>query len=474
MDRRRSWMHRGRRLSHALSATLATGAVAASTAAADQPVVSATIYPGSTGSVSSREATLAQLQACPLYSGPNPMYLYPGQQPYQAPGGSTWTVDQVLQCGLGIPSGQVSAVQVQTGTRYEAPLSSAALTDPGQYHDASAPGALPIISSDGADNQNTYVRPYRGGSDDNAGDEVVQAGAPVALLVYLNGSLLTVTATQQTVSKSSKAKVVRLAATARDATGAPVPASALTWSWSFGDGHGSTAPMPTHAFTAGVYSVSVQVTDSAAGSGGTAALRVAFSPSTGTGRDQTGGPKPTKSKSPTGSDHGTHKNGTGTHSPAGNGASSGNQHPTASTSPGATTTPTTTTPTAAATTTTTTTTTATTMTTATTTATTPPTSTTAPAPRSRTPHRRNANPPRAPQGTEVSGQLISDVAPVPAASSPLVHLTPAAAAPEAAVRQASHLSAAPAVGAALAVGLLLALGAGRELRGRRRGLDGGN
>jgi hypothetical protein len=71
----------------------------------------------------------------------------------------------------------------------------------------------------------------------------------------------------------------------------------------------------------------------------------------------------------------------------------------------------------------------------------------------------------------VDGQLISDVVPLPPGSSPLVHVTPAAATPEAAVRQASRLSAAPALGAALAVSVLLALGAGRELRGRRRWLD---
>jgi hypothetical protein len=74
----------------------------------------------------------------------------------------------------------------------------------------------------------------------------------------------------------------------------------------------------------------------------------------------------------------------------------------------------------------------------------------------------------------VSGRLISDVTTLPPGSSPLVHLTPAAATPEASVRQASHLSAAPAVGGALAVAVLLVLGAGRELRGRRRWLDGGN
>jgi hypothetical protein len=72
----------------------------------------------------------------------------------------------------------------------------------------------------------------------------------------------------------------------------------------------------------------------------------------------------------------------------------------------------------------------------------------------------------------VSGQLISDVTTLPPGASPLVHVTSAAATPQAAVRQASRLSTAPAVGGALAAGLLLVLGAGRELRGRRRWMPG--
>lgn len=68
----------------------------------------------------------------------------------------------------------------------------------------------------------------------------------------------------------------------------------------------------------------------------------------------------------------------------------------------------------------------------------------------------------------MSGQLISDVTTLPGGASPLVHVTPAAAAPGVAVRQASRLSAAPAAAGVLAAGLLLVLGAGRELRGRRR------
>src|SRR6185437_13024480 len=147
-------------------------AITAQAAAADQTVVSATIYPGAQGSLATKSATLSQLQTCQPYSGPNPMYLYPGQQPFQAPSDSTWAVSEVLQCGLGVSPSQVSDVQVQTFSRgFEAPLSSAALTDPSQYQDPAAPGALPIISTDGTQDQNTYFRPYRGGSDSNAADE---------------------------------------------------------------------------------------------------------------------------------------------------------------------------------------------------------------------------------------------------------------------------------------------------------------
>lgn len=459
LGRRRSWICPGRRLPLAVMAAFATVAAAASTAGADQPVVSATIYPGAQGSVSARAASLSQLQACPLYSGPNPIYLYPGQQPYQAPPGSTWSLSDVLACGLGIPAGQVSAVQVQTINRgYEAQLTNAGLSDPSQYNDPSAPGALPVISSDGAENQTTYVRPYRGGSDDNAGDEVVQTGAPISLLVYLNGSLLTVTASQQTLSHTAGTKAVKLAATVRDATGTPIPASALTWSWTFGDGHGSTVPAPTHTFSSGVYGVSVQVTDAAAGSGGTATLRVAFTASGRTdARNQSGGTKPTTSKSPTGSDHASHKPTPGTHT-----TSTTTEHRTTPTTPTRSTTETPSSATATATTTSTTTITAT---------TTPPATTSTATPRRRTVHNRPPSPVPAPRGPLVTGQLISDVTPLPSGSSPLVHVTPAAATPEAAVRQASRVSVTPAVGAALAVGVLLALGAGRELRGRRRWLD---
>jgi hypothetical protein len=462
-DNRRSGTRPGRRLPSclrraqiAVACGCAVLACAAPAGLADQTVVSATVYPGAQGRVATRSATLSALQTCQPYSGPNPMYLYPGQQPFQAPPDSTWTVSEVLQCALGVPPAQLSDVQVGTATRgFEAPLSGAALTDPSQYQDPAAPGALPIISSDGAEDQNTYVRPWRGGSDANATDQVVQSGQPVALLVYLNGSLLTVTATQQTVSHTSSTRTIRLGATVRDGSGAAIAPTALTWSWTFGDGGGSTTTSPTHRFSSGTYYVTVAVTDGSTGSGGTATMRVSFGGSgpAGTG-SHNGNPKATKSKNPSGADHGSPKPTSGARG----------QKKSASQT---TTTQTTTTQT-------TTTTTNTTTTTATTTptTTTPSTSTTATSTsrtlrthRSPTTRTQPAVPPNAPV---VSGQLISDVTPLPASASPLVHLTPAVATPAAEVRQASHISATPAVGGALAVGLLLALGAGRELRGRHR------
>lgn len=436
-------------------------ALAAPPAGADQTVVSATIYPGAQGSVSTKAAPLSVLQTCEPYSGPNPIYLYPGQQPFQAPPDSTWTVSELLQCALGIPSREVSDVQVGTVSRgFEAPLSSAALTDPGQYQDPAAPGALPIISSDGAEDQNTYVRPYRGGADRNAFDQVVQTEQPIALLVYLNGSLLSVTATQQTLSHTATARSIRLAATVRNASGAAVPASALSWNWSFGDGTSSTGASPTHTFRAGAY-VTVSVTDTATGSGGTATLQVNVGTGASTGpANHNGNPKPTKSKNPSGSDHGSPTpTGSGHHEPKST-SHGGNQTTTTPTTSTTQTTPTTpaTDTTPAETTTSPTTSTSTTTTSSTTTRRAPPATHTHP----------RTQPPVPPNAPLVTGELISDVTPLPPSSSPLVHLVPAAVTPAPGVRQASRISAAPALGGALAVGLLLALGAGRELRGRRR------
>jgi hypothetical protein len=65
------------------------------------------------------------------------------------------------------------------------------------------------------------------------------------------------------------------------------------------------------------------------------------------------------------------------------------------------------------------------------------------------------------------GLLVSDVTPLAADVSPLVHIVPAAVATAPPARQAIRASLLPPVGAGFAVLVLLGLGAGRELRGRR-------
>jgi hypothetical protein len=429
-------------------------------ASADQTVASATIYPSSAGSVSHVTVGLQALQACPEYSGSNPIYLYPPGQPLQLTA-TSWSLSTVLSCGLQIPLTDVTNVQILNPSQgFEAPLSNADLSDPTRYQDPQAPDALPVVSVDGTENQTTYVRPFRGGADVNARDEVTETGAPITVVVYANGPPLIVHASPRTLSSTATMTTAKFSATVQTAAGAPLPASALTWSWNFGDGGTSAAATPTHRFAAGSYEVTVQVTNGAGGTGGTATIqfRTPTTPAPGH-RNQTGGRRPTKSTSPTGTENGTHTNHqggqTGSHH-------SGGSHtaPSTTTSSTSTTTPKPTT-------------TATPSTTTTPPAPTPRTATTTtrptPPPPHRTALRRRPRARRtAPAGPLVAGRLISDITTLPAGSSPLVHLAPAAAAAPPQVRQATHSLSLAAPSAALAVALLLGLGAWWELRGRRR------
>jgi hypothetical protein len=454
-------------------AVAACSVVVAGPAAADQTVVSATIYPGPQGSVTHPSVGLQTLTACPSYSGPNPIYLYPGGQPEQLTT-LTWPAATVLTCGLQIPLSDVTDVQVLNPSQgFEAPLSSADLSDPAQYQDPQAPGALPVISVDGSENQTTYTRPFRGGTDANARDQVTENGSPIVLVVYANGSPLIVHASSQKLSSTANGTTMKLAASVQTASGAPVPAPSLTWSWNFGAGATSTAATPTHRFAAGTSFVTVQVTDVSTGSGGTATIPVTTPaiPAAGS-KTQTGGKRPTKSKSPSGLDNGKHnghptgKTGAkhaGSTDTGKSGSSSSDQ---TTTQPAAITTSTITTSTI----------TTSAITTSATTTTSPPSpvshvaarrAVVRPRPRHRRPTTRRV-PPAAPAGPLVTGRLISDVRPLPAGSSPLVHVTPAAAAAPGIVRRATSASSLSALAAALAVIALLGLGARRELRGRRR------
>jgi hypothetical protein len=432
-------------------------------ASADQTVVSATIYPSSAGNVSHGTVGLQALQACPEYAGSNPMYLYPPGQPFQLTG-TTWLLSTVLSCGLQIPLNDVNSVQILSPSQgFQVPLSNADLTDPTRYQDPQAPDALPVISVDGTENQTTYVRPFRGGADANARDEVTETGAPITLVVYANGPPLIVYASARTISSTATATTARLSARVQTAAGTPVPASALSWSWTFGDGGTSAAASPRHRFAAGSYDVTVQVTDVSGGTGGTATIqfRTPAKPASGH-TNQTGGSRPTKSTSPTGTENGPHSNHHGGQTGSQpSGGSRGSRSTTTSTPSRTTTTPTTARTSS----------TTTQSTTSTARAPTPPAATTTtavPPPHRAAPRRRLPTPRTAPAGPLVAGRLISDVTTLPADASPLVHVTPAAAEAPPQVRQAVASRSLAAPGAVLAVALLLGLGAGWEVRGRRR------
>jgi hypothetical protein len=372
---------------------------------------------------------------------------------------TSWTVATVLSCALQVPNDHVTAVEVQRSSgAFEEPLLNADVVDPMSYDDPNAPGALPIISANGDSGQSSYNRPLRGPDDRNPDNVTIGAG-PITILVWVNTQPLKVTPTQHKVPGSM---AVRLSATVRTADGAPVPASSLKWQWSFQDGTPTShQASPQHTSTEAFYDVIVVVTDPSQGTAGTATIPVTTPNKPAPGKqNQAGGHKHTHSKSPTGNDNGSSNQtpGTGGSKQSGNSNQNPNsQSSNATTTPTTTAAPTTSTP-------------ATPTTSAPTTST--PATTPAPSTPRRSPPKRTTSHKPAPSATGplVTGRLIADVTPLPEKSSPLVRVTPAAAAPAPTVRQATSVTTSPltAIGAGLAVAALLALGAWHELRGRRR------
>lgn len=430
-------------------------------AAADTSVVDATVFTGAAGTAGTRTVTLSQLEACPAYAGPGALTLYPGGSTDTLPSGTTWTLAEILQCGLSIPPGDLDAVQVLRPDRSaQAPLSPAALTDSSEYADPGAPGALPVVSNDGGQAQNTYTRPWRGGNDENGRDQVTATG-PVALLVYENAAPFAVHIATETLRHGARSKRVTLSATVQTSAGTSVPASGLGWQWTISTGAGSTLTTPTVTIPQGTTTVTVVVGDAAAGTGGTASVAITYKPvrskkaSTGGG----GGPGAVHSTSGLGSAHRHHRS-TATHL---------GQRPTRATTTATTSTTPTTTPT--------------TTTSAQTTAappateTSPPTTPTSPATATTSttastprPHRRRRPKPHlasSDAGSLVRGQLLADVVPLSASQSPLTR--PVIASPRAAVASpalAARLTIpAAAAGGLVALGLLI-LGGAREQRRR--------
>ena len=261
----------------ALVVAPATLSVGAAPAWADQPVVRAIVYSGHRAPQQTVTVTDAQLVAgCPAYGGASPFQLKPSGLPYQPAPGSSWSLGTVVTCGLKIPSGDLTAVQVQSPVHGgETALTAADLDDPSRYHDPTAPTALPVLSVDGGQDQVTYDRPWRGGNDPNGADQVVAPG-PIMIVVYENAPPLRVQIIRTDIRSSSGAVRDRFTATATDQSGEIVPASSLSVAWTFGDGSGSGASAPTHRFAAaGNYFVTATVSDPAAGTGGTRTIAVA-------------------------------------------------------------------------------------------------------------------------------------------------------------------------------------------------------
>ena len=274
------------------------------------------------------------------------------------------------------------------------------------------------------------------------------------------GPLLTVT------PNASAATIPAGGTISFSATYEPSNVSGVNYNWSFdGGAANSTASAPTVTFnTGGTYKVTVQVSDDSGG-GGVGAIPITVTSSTPPTSNNNG---PTTGPKNSGGKHGQvprkHQSGNGgqKHNGKPSNGSTGGHHSTTPTSPshGGTT------PAGSG----------------GSGATTPTSGSSAPhgtaaaksqsaAPKSNrhaTSHLKAAPPP-APgvQAPVVNGQLVSDVTPVPAGESPLVHVEAGVAATSQAARSNSPGSPLGPIVGALAVVALLALGARRELRGKR-------
>jgi len=460
----------GRRLAFAVLIVVSAPGSLAASAAADQQIVTATVY--SSSGTQQASLTLGALEAnsnqCPPYTGPVPVQH--GQAGLTTTpnftGGDVWALSTILSClQPAVPSGAVKGITIiqADGTPESAAGSQLTAADlaPGST-DFADPSEAPVIGNQGtASNESIqYDRPWRGGGDNNFNDQVTQtSGSPVAIEVF-EGPLLTVTPNASATSVPAGSTV------SFSATYAPSNVSGVTYNWSFdGGAANSTASAPTVTFnTGGTYKVTVQVSDDEGG-GGVGAITVAVTSSTPPSSNNNG---PTTGPKKSGGKHGQvprkHQSGNGgqKHNGSPSNGSTGGHHSTTPTSPthGGTT-PAgsggsgTTTPTSGS----------------SSPQGTAPAKSQSAAPKSNrhaTSHLKAAPPP-APgaQAPVVTGQLVSDVTPLPAGESPLVHVEAGVVATSQAARTRSSGSPLGPVVGGLAVVALLALGARRELRAKR-------
>jgi PKD repeat protein len=459
----------------AVLACLGALAVTAGGAVADDSgtLLQATVH-GASGSPTADSVTLAYLQAHPSQCGPysgGPMDELGLAGPVQRDPnhGASWTLGGILACLAPQPVQLADVTGITVTGPAGAPETGAnseiVPADLAPRSDFLNPDQNPVVWWDG---NNRYDRPQRSTSDQDFLDEDLQS-APITIDVF-EGPPLTVTAvaSDHTVNVGD---TVNFNETVQGNDG-----SALSYNWNFGGGAASsTQATPEVQFTtAGVWTVNLEVTDANGGGGGDQTTVTVNQPGksstpTSTGPTTTGPNKSTgttpnapastkKHKTGTqntGKRH-THGNGQGntstrtqttttsttttsttptttaqsTTTPAAGGSSGGSS---GSSGAGATPTPTTPSPSAGA--------------------------------HARAPHAPTHHPATRPaQGTLVDGELISDVVPLPANRSPLVHLLAAASA-AAPARQAPQRRSAvlPILGAVLAVLVLLSLGAQREL-----------
>ena len=466
-------MFPGRRFALALVLAGAVLSCSGAVAVADpNQLVQAEIWPAGGGPATNESVSIGGLESrsgqCPTYEpgGPN-IGLYgaggiPTNQDQVT--AQSWTIPTVLSClSPPVPPRNVLDVQVERsdGT-LEQPLSPADLgySPPGSASDFYVAQEFPLIYVSG--NQIYYDRPWRGGTDDNAADRVFeQSPSSFALQVFeehVGNATVTASPNPATVNAS-----VSFSASASG------PGGPLTYAWNFdgglADSDTSSAPSVTFA-SGGTYDVTVEITGTS-GPPAEGSVTLQVGPQTTTTTQTNPNAPPTGPTNGSGNTPGgsagkpsTHGNGTsgkhpsgqkpgatkGKHQPkpntktttsgsggtangsgaSGSGSSSGGKNAGASHGRG----------------------------------------------QSRhsgggqaTPAKRRPASTSGP-ATVITGRLVSDVTPLPAGASPLVHVEPGPLPAAPAARRPIAASVLPALAAALAVALLFSLGAGRELRWR--------